>query len=104
HARVIADTAKGLLQSNELCVNAVTALEAANRVNPAERDLSMLFKGYAEALMPYAGAMDSWKQGSGMWTMAYGGNPERALRAAGHLAVNLKDSYDKDHEPTAATL
>ncbi|MEX2218987.1 MAG: hypothetical protein WD749_09525 [Phycisphaerales bacterium] len=88
----------------EARINARDALEAASRTVPAQRDPSLVFKGYAQALLPHASATDAWVPNDGKATLAYGGHPELAIRYAARLAANMIDSYDRDQEPGAYTL
>ncbi len=65
---------------------------------------------YRRALAPFSNIDSSWDlPGTANFeryrTLFYGyGGPELALRAAAHLAVNLKDQYDEDRNSTVATI
>lgn len=97
---------RGLLTTADVRVDAVAALRAATRSDASLRDPSLVFSGYADALLPHsfrAGAWDA-SPGARLRTLHYGYSAERALRVAAHLTANQIDSYDENHEPTAATL
>jgi len=68
-----------------------------------------LFRLYADALLPWSDMTDAWTDDQ-LATLAYAGNttqvfgPELALRIAAHMAVNMTDIADDDHEPTRRSL
>ncbi len=72
--------------------------------------LEAIFGVYRRALSPYSNIVASWDaEPSPTYdeyrTLSYGYcGPELAMRAAAHLAVNLKDQYDLDNTPTVATV
>lgn len=103
-ASIVQESDKSVLRTGEIAIDAVAALKAATTTTPSTRDPSILFHGYAEALMPYSSLPNFWKQNTGYWTTCYGGSPEQAIRAMAHLTVNMIDGHDKDHDPTAVTL
>lgn len=102
---------KSVLFSGDLAVDAVAALKAAAKATGNEwvhdqNDPSILFNGYCDALLPYAGVPGAWNQQAGFWGLSYGYNPQLALRMAAHMTANMIDSYTKPHsrsEPEGGT-
>jgi hypothetical protein len=90
--------ASGLRPEIDLAVDAYRALAQATSVGA--EDPGPLFGAYVSALLPHA-----WRPGA--WTAAratlhYGGDPELALRAAAHMAVNMAAAYSR--RPRGYTL
>lgn len=87
--------------------SAVSALSAADvRIDAVEAiqgNGQQLFKGYAEALLPYAGLVGDplWDNASPMATLSYGHDARLALRVASHMTANGIDLADRD--PKTAT-
>lgn len=99
------------LAASELAVDAVDAAKKASHPpsddigSQAQRDPSVLFKGYASALLPGSDRPNYWSTGRPqLQTTAFGYNPELALRTAAFMTANFVDMYDKDDQPTAYTL
>jgi hypothetical protein len=116
-ARPIAPRIMGTSVPNQLQADVSTLANADARIDAMEAIKSggaALFRGYAAALVPYAGLLDIWAPGNpdGFDTLSYGRNPRLALRIAGHLAANMADLADRDggtgtldkHEPRKFTL
>ncbi len=93
----------GTLTTADLATDAYEAVrKSANPSNPTVttgRDATMLFKAYADALLPGSDRIAN----HGYWsapaypilrTTAFGYNPELALRTAGFLTANFTDLYD----------
>lgn len=69
------------------------------------RLLNVLLDAYADVLLPFAGENRAWSGDAAVQTLAYGYHgPELALHTAAHMALNLKDTFDKDGTPSVATL
>lgn len=108
----------GKLSTADLATDAYEAArKSADPANPGVttgRDPSVLFKAYADALLPGTDRIAN----SGYWdathypilrTTAFGYNPELALRTAGFLTANFTDLFDgstgtPDNTPSAYTL
>ncbi len=87
--------------------SAVSTLGAADvRIDAVEAiqgSGTALFRGYADALLPYAGLVGDvlWDNAAPEATLSYGHDARLALRVAGHMAVNMHDLADRD--PKTAT-
>jgi len=85
------------------------AQESKTLLRSAVQSQQSLFALYRRALAPHASIDQSWQPfGAGYdryRTLFYGyQGPELAVRAAAHLALNMKDQYDSDSDPSVATL
>lgn len=74
------------------------------------QNVELAFGVYRLAMAPYSNLNAAWNlPGTADFeqyrTMFYGyGGPDLALRAAAHAAVNLRDQYDTDREPTIVAM
>lgn len=87
-------SAVSTLSAPDVRIDAVAAMQGNGQ---------QLFKGYAEALLPYAGLVGDpmWDNASPQATLSYGHDARLALRVAAHLAANGVDQADRD--PKTAT-
>ncbi len=93
-----------LSQDGDLKIDVIDALKLATDVTVTKQDPSKVFKGYADALLPYSWlrtqnnpvAASAWDPTSRYATLNFGHNAELALRIAGVMAANLIDSYDNN--------
>lgn len=83
-----------------LVINCVdpTSTPPTSIVGPVE-SCQLLFKGYADALLPCSGDEAAWDPSdpdyARMRTAFYGNDPVAAIKAAAHMAVNMRDVYDQ---------
>ncbi|MBL8764029.1 MAG: hypothetical protein JNM07_07150 [Phycisphaerae bacterium] len=90
-------------------VSIVENIAQSQTATPA--DVSRLFNTCADALLPYSEEQNAWQYTAPKYPLgylAYGNDPELALRLAAHTAINLSDMYDgqgdTSFEPGAFTL
>jgi hypothetical protein len=119
----IDSTKAAYLDASEMRINAIDALNAATRVTALDRDPSLLFQGFCDALAPYSGLTGAWANPvpttegvvtapannlniprEATATLNYAGNrgpigrwsPELAIRLAAHMTANTIAAYGTD--------